>query len=367
MASSSWNIGSPSTTSQLASDRLLTAQLHLLGIDRLPAHLQMLPAGDRHRTIMLLRPVSMLWGGNPSENSPSSFMSLPLSPLERKPRACVHQTQDGPRTVYYTTMFEHARCSTAQNVKPVHPTGDVDGCAHACGTIDWCRFFTRGPAGECLAYASCTRAEPMVRSAKPWYRLLTNASVMFESIIQISSLYFPNAYLDVRGSGCNGNLNCTSLANTAQRRSSGQWLLESAAPSSCTGGRVCYGDHVYIRNDASTASYLDVRGANCNGNKRCVSASAKPVSAWVFSPAAGSKALVGSPVRYGDRVHIAAVDEWYCAVLNHNGRNTIFMCTPHLDARGLKCQNNPFCVSASGSSVRDGLSGTWEIEASVCA
>ena len=352
----------------------LRIELNLLGIDDLPAHLEMLPARDRTRMIVMLRPVMLV-----SESAESSLtmdkpitsqpISLDLSGNARtRCSYAAHRPSDSGNPILYTD-YAAATCAEYERLQPVGHSASPDSCALACSSVASCRHFSVD-SSSCLAYNTCamTSAEPtekMRRATGAQYKLTdANASVTIGTAVHLESLYFGHSFLDIRGHGCEENEFCTSLTKDGARAAkSGRWRLARAGPSSCDGDAVCYGDQVYIQSDTPSPAFLDVRGVNCNGNKRCVSASALPRSKWVLSSPDG---VVGQPVLFGDSIHVAAVEEWYCAVLNHHGRNTIFMCTPHLDARGMDCQGNPFCVSASGSSERDGLSGTWTLKPVIC-
>ncbi|EYF07034.1 hypothetical protein [Chondromyces apiculatus] len=85
---------------------------------------------------------------------------------------------------------------------------------------------------------------------------------------------FTGGYLDVRGSGCKENKLCVSTSVTSTRdNGSGTWKILSATGKQ-DGTQVMNGDLVHLFNMyAGNGGYLDVRGSGCNGNKLCVSTS----------------------------------------------------------------------------------------------
>ena len=364
-------------TTELSPQEGLRIELNLLGIDHLPAHLEMLPTRYRTSMIVMLRPIVMLASEQDvsaqTADESSSVLSSPAYSLPARCSYVAHRPSDSGTPILYTDYTASA-CQASERVQPVGRAASPASCALACSSIAFCHYFA-AESDSCLSYNACSMLDERNSSVASdstqpatgaQYKLSgPNASVTYGVGIRLESLYFAHSFLDVRGHGCEDNAFCTSLSkDQARAAKSGRWRLVRTGPSSCANDAVCYGDHVYIQSaDMASMAFLDVKGANCNGNKRCVSASVNPRSKWVLSSPDRS---VGQPVLFGDSIHVAAVEEWYCAVLNHHGRNTIFMCTPHLDARGMDCQGNAFCISASGSSERDGLSGTWTVKPVIC-
>lgn len=108
--------------------------------------------------------------------------------------------------------------------------------------------------------------------------------------------------------------------------------------------RIQYGEVINIVNQYSLM-YLDTRGAGCEGNALCVSASSSRNrdggSGWWKIVSNSNK--VGT-VMYGDMVHLL------------NEYSPVY-----LDTRGAGCEGNELCVSGAKSSSRDGGSGTWRV------
>ncbi len=103
-------------------------------------------------------------------------------------------------------------------------------------------------------------------------------------------------YLDIRGAGCEGDEYCVSTASSPLRDSgSGTWQIQSVTGSAT----VTEGQGVYLANGYAgfTGGYLDVDGSGCQGNLLCAATSAQQdrdhgSTHWTFSaatnPAPGS-------------------------------------------------------------------------------
>ncbi len=183
------------------------------------------------------------------------------------------------------------------------------------------------------------------------------AQLTYGSTYYIKNNYAGRAatYLDVRGSGCQGNLLCVSTASSNERdkKGSGSWILMSAQgkPDRST---VKEGDLVYLANkypygfwgslvNDAFGGFLDVRGPNCEGNKLCVSTSISQnrdgMSGTWKVEGRGEKIYLGQGVQLRNQY-----DQSY------------------LDTKKSGCYDNILCVSTSISSNRDNGSGTWSFE-----
>jgi len=157
-------------------------------------------------------------------------------------------------------------------------------------------------------------------------------------------------YLDVRQSGCENNALCVSTSDQADRRPgtrTGQWKIISAEGK--TGTMQC-GDIVHLANQYiyRNPTYLDVRGAGCEGNAFCVSTSDQAdrrpgtrTGQWKIMCPAGD---ITQPIWLANQY--------------------IYSDPTYLDARGAGCEDNIYCVSTSLQPNRNASkgSGLWRLE-----
>ena len=111
-------------------------------------------------------------------------------------------------------------------------------------------------------------------------------------------------YLDVRGAGCEGNVYCVSTATKPLRDgNSGLWIIKSATGKP-DGTPVNCNDKIYLVNQFAPNTYLDVRGTGCQGNAYCVSTASKEdrdsgSGTWLIIPDQCETGMIdeGTPVR----------------------------------------------------------------------
>lgn len=164
----------------------------------------------------------------------------------------------------------------------------------------------------------------------------------YGDIYHIQNQYGTKSYLDTRGAGCQGNIYCVSTAASNNRAdNSGLWKIMSAT-GKADGDVVMVNDRVYLQNQYGTKSYLGTRGAGCKSNPYCVSTAYLFGNAieWIIMSATGK--ANGEQLTSHEPVHFQ----------NHGFFS-------FLDTRGASCQSNIYCVSAASSPDRSQLSGTW--------
>lgn len=141
------------------------------------------------------------------------------------------------------------------------------------------------------------------------------------------------------------------------------WCSMALAKPLPHGSPLIYGSTYHIKNNYSGKpnTYLDTRFSGCNGNWLCVSTAYPTIfdqnsGSWILLSAQGKSA--GSAVKEGDLVYLAnkyPYGSWGELITEPFGG--------FLDLRDSGCQGNVSCVSTSAGPRRDGLSGTWKIEA----
>jgi ribosomal protein S27E len=98
----------------------------------------------------------------------------------------------------------------------------------------------------------------------------TKGAVLCDDDVYLANQY-DDSYLDTRGKGCEDNAYCVSTATGTDRASgSGTWKL---IPDSCPSGTILTNMPVHLLNGFSgfNGGFLDVRGSGCEGNLFCVS------------------------------------------------------------------------------------------------
>jgi len=222
----------------------------------------------------------------------------------------------------------------------------------------------------CVSGKSTLSSDDIAEESSVWRveSVLGDSVIGHQDKIHLQSMYGSKAFLDVRhtttpGADCNYNAYCVSAARSKNRfnakdeNTTGTWLIvrvnphtrEVTATTSTTttakrGAKLMNGDLVSIRNDRTPWPYLDTRGTGCQGNTLCVSAtsdSSRKVSSsttWMLQKKFGTGAISS-----GDLLHIQSTYGYY------------------LDVAESACQGNKYCVTASSSAVRGGLTGTWMI------
>ncbi|WP_157951162.1 hypothetical protein [Cyanothece sp. BG0011] len=154
-------------------------------------------------------------------------------------------------------------------------------------------------------------------------------------------------YLDVRGTGCEGNVLCVSTATTPTRDgNSGTWKILSATGKPL-GSPVLYNEKVYLQNGFD-GSYLDTRGAKCENNALCVSTATTPTrdqnsGTWTVLSVTGKQA--GTPVQFNDDIYL------------QNGFDGSY-----LDVSYSGCESNYLCVSTAATKTARGHKTTqWRV------
>ncbi|MFB9241156.1 hypothetical protein IV454_30290 [Massilia antarctica] len=124
-----------------------------------------------------------------------------------------------------------------------------------------------------------------------------------------------------------------------------------------------YGQIYHAQNGYNNWSggYLDVRGANCEGNALCVSTAQSDnrdqgSGNWMIV-SAGTK-IAGSQVKPGDQVYVKSQYP-----LANDDMPPYRLFGGYLDARGVGCQGNMFCISASLTKNTGINSSIWTVEA----
>ena len=158
-------------------------------------------------------------------------------------------------------------------------------------------------------------------------------------------------YLDTRGAGCESNEYCVSASAEYNRESgSGTWEIVSSEGKT-SADCLSYGDKIHLKNKFSTETYLDTRNSNCDGNKICVSTSKKS-----DRDAGSGKWEVLTP---DDEEKTGCVAPHDLIHLRNQYRDKYY-----LDVRGESCESNKYCVSGASSKTREGNSGVWRIKRS---
>jgi len=168
------------------------------------------------------------------------------------------------------------------------------------------------------------------------------------------------AYLDTNNAGCEGNKLCVSAANTNNRDGggTGTWRIipaGSAVAGGQAGSPVRYGDEIHIENLwAGGGAWLDTNGGGCEGNQLCVSAADRPDRSseytGIWRIVSAAGKPAGTPVSEGEEFYV------------QNKYNSWFT---YLDINGGGCEGNKYCVSASTSPDRAGVgTAVWRIPAS---
>ncbi len=99
----------------------------------------------------------------------------------------------------------------------------------------------------------------------------TEGAVLCNDDVYLENQYNDGGYLDTRGSGCQDNAYCVSTAiGTDRDAGSGTWRL---IPDSCPSGTIPTNEPVHLLNGyrGFNGGFLDVRGSGCEGNLFCVS------------------------------------------------------------------------------------------------
>lgn len=100
------------------------------------------------------------------------------------------------------------------------------------------------------------------------------ADLMYGTVYNIQNGYanWTGGYLDVDGTGCQGNVYCVSTASSPNRdQGSGSWMIQSAT-GKAAGTPVNGNDQIYLVSQYGTSpTYLDTNGSGCQGNLLCVS------------------------------------------------------------------------------------------------
>ncbi len=159
------------------------------------------------------------------------------------------------------------------------------------------------------------------------------------------------SFLDTNSTGCEGNKYCVSASEAPDRAGvgTGIWRIV-ATDGKAEGSPVNYGDEIHIQNKyANWGSFLDTNRTGCEGNKYCVSASEAPdrarVGTGIWRIVATDGKEEGSPVNYGDEIHIQNKYANWGSFLDTNGRG---------------CEGNKYCVSASAEPDRASQgTATW--------
>jgi hypothetical protein len=99
------------------------------------------------------------------------------------------------------------------------------------------------------------------------------ADLVYGKVYHVQNGYsnWAGGYLDVNGGGCQGNVYCVSTASSSNRdHGSGSWIINSAT-GKADGTPVNGNDQIYLVNQYGSPTYLDVDGSGCQGNLLCVS------------------------------------------------------------------------------------------------
>jgi len=162
-------------------------------------------------------------------------------------------------------------------------------------------------------------------------------------------------WLDADGAGCQSNVYCVSTALSFYRADgTGSWVIKSAT-GKADGTPVHGNDEVYLVNQYGSKTYLDVRGAGCQGNLLCVSTA----STSDRDKHSGSWRIIKSDKSTGPIPAASAFpeDPTVSTVRLQNGYDN--WKGGYLDVRGGGCQGNHLCVSTSSTYDRDKGSTTW--------
>ena len=180
---------------------------------------------------------------------------------------------------------------------------------------------------------------------------------MYGSQYSIQNGYgnWAGGYLDVNGSGCDGNVLCVSTSTLVDRdQGSGTWVIESVNPG-LNGTPVRCNDKIYLRNIyGGGGTYLDVR----NNAATC------PQNLFNVSTASGSDRDSGSgtwiimPQTCGPTGTVEANVPVHLINCYANGNGGF------LDVCGSGCAGDLYCVSTSGQFNRDAGSSLWRLNPS---
>jgi hypothetical protein len=165
-------------------------------------------------------------------------------------------------------------------------------------------------------------------------------------------------FLDVKGSGCEGNYRCVETS-VGQIRSgaSTSWTILPAGTGTY-GAPVMDGDVVILRNlDNGNGGYLDVHGAGCWGDNRCVSTATTPTvsSKWKILR---DDPRTSTTLYEGQAIHLqnmADANAGYLDVMGYCRDNA------YVNNLGI---NNYRCVATSAGWNRDENSTHWAFASS---
>ncbi|NHZ41461.1 hypothetical protein [Massilia aquatica] len=141
------------------------------------------------------------------------------------------------------------------------------------------------------------------------------------------------------------------------------WCSMVTAQARAHGPVVRYGQLYHVQNGYGNwgGGYLDVRDSGCNGNTLCVSTSASDhrdgsTGTWMIVSAQSK--MAGEQVRPGDKVYLKSQYP-----LANDDMPPYRLFGGYLDVRGIGCQGNMFCVSASLTKNTGIDSSIWTVEA----
>jgi hypothetical protein len=175
-------------------------------------------------------------------------------------------------------------------------------------------------------------------------------SLKYGDMVLIQNGYqsWQGGYLDVCGSGCQGNYLCVSTSTNFNRANgSGTWQILSAS-GKAIGQPVMAFDNIHLLNQWSgNGGYLDVNGKDCNGGYLCVSTAttdnrANGSGTWKIVP----ETCVG-----GGGIQTSQVIRLLNAWNDYSGG--------FLDVNGAGCQSNLYCVSTTLGWNRTGNTTSW--------
>ena len=160
------------------------------------------------------------------------------------------------------------------------------------------------------------------------------------------------SFLEVRYSDCErGSKYCVSTAETPERSSSGESIWRVVPRNGAQNGTpVRFGDEVHLQNKYNNwASYLDINGGGCEGNVYCVSAASTPnrdngTGVWRIRSASGKP----------DGMEVSEVDDIHLEIVFN-------LTSTYLDIRESGCEDNLYCVSTANTPTRDRGTGTWRM------
>jgi hypothetical protein len=174
------------------------------------------------------------------------------------------------------------------------------------------------------------------------------ADLVYGKVYQAQNGYanWAGGYLDVNGAGCQGNVYCVSTASSSNRdHGSGSWVIKSAT-GKADGTPVNGNDQIYLVNQYSTPTYLDVDGSGCQGNLLCVSTA------------------TNSNRDQHSGTWLIIKDQWGTGPIAE--QSTVRLLNGYadwsggyLDVNGAGCQGNLLCVSTARNFNRDSGSTTW--------